>query len=288
MTRVDDTVGQARAPEALVRDPVCGMMVAPEQTPWREQHEGTTYFFCNPRCAGKFRAHPARYVEALALIWERQQPGASPASDRAERVRRLYRRNASWYDRAVARVTARLRAEAVARLALGEGARVLDLGCGTGLSLPLLRTAVGGSGTVYGVDLSSDMLAAARRRCREAGWTNVHLIEADAESFELPEAVDALLCFYTNDILLSPTALPRAFGFLRPGARVVVAGAKLTRGWRGALVNPITRLYSGIAVTRALVPEPYSMLQRGRLADFALEERGLGSQYLAWGIHRRD
>lgn len=51
--------------------------------------------------------------------------------------------------------------------------------------------------------------------------------QADAESFELPEAVDALLCFYTNDILISPTALPRAFGVLRPGARIVVAGVKL-------------------------------------------------------------
>jgi demethylmenaquinone methyltransferase/2-methoxy-6-polyprenyl-1,4-benzoquinol methylase len=270
----------------LVRDPVCGMMVDPQQTPWREQHEGTTYFFCNPRCAGKFRGNPKHYVMALALIWEGSPGGASPP-DRDERVRRKYRRNARWYDRAVAPLTARLREDAVARLALHEGARVLDLGCGTGLSLPLLRTAVGESGAVYGVDLSADMLAAARRRCSEADWRNVHLIEADAESVELPESLDGLLGFYTNDILFSPTALPRAFGFLRPGARVVVAGAKLARGWRGALVNPITRGYSGLAVTRALVHEPYALL-RERLADFGVEERSLGSQYLAWGIRRPD
>jgi demethylmenaquinone methyltransferase/2-methoxy-6-polyprenyl-1,4-benzoquinol methylase len=272
---------ETRGTQALVRDPVCGMLVDPEQTPWREPHEGKTYFFCNPRCAGKFRAHPARYVEALALIWERQ----APASERAERVRRQYRQNVRWYDLAVERATARLRAEAVARLALTEGARVLDLGCGTGLSLPLLRAAVGASGAVYGVDLSPDMLAAARRRSHAAGWTNVHWIEADAERFELPEPVDGLLCFYTNDILLSPTALPRAFGFLRPGASVVAAGAKLARGWRGALVNPITRAYSGRAVTRALVHEPYAML-RERLTGFHVEERGLGSQYLAVGVHQ--
>jgi demethylmenaquinone methyltransferase/2-methoxy-6-polyprenyl-1,4-benzoquinol methylase len=265
----------------LVRDPVCGMMVDSEQTPWREQHEGTAYFFCNPRCAGKFRARPAHYVEALSLIWERQ----SPAPERAERVRRQYRRNVRWYDLAVERLTARLRAEAVARLALTEGARALDLGCGTGLSLPLLRAAVGASGAVYGVDLSPDMLAVARRRCSEADWTNVHLIEADAERFELPEPVDGLLCFYTNDILLSPTALPGAFSFLRPGARVVAAGAKFVRGWRGALVNPLTRAYSGLAVTRALVHEPYAVL-RERLAGFHVDERGLGSRYLAAGVHQ--
>jgi len=276
---------ETRGTSALVRDPVCGMMVDPQQTPWREPHEGKTYFFCNPRCAGKFRAHPARYVEALALIWERSSPAASPATERAERVRRRYRRNVRWYDPAVKRLTARLRAEAVLRLALGEGARALDLGCGTGLSLPLLRAAVGASGAVYGVDLSPDMIGAARRRCSEQGWTNVHLIEADAESFELPEPVDALLCFYTNDILLSPTALPRALGFLRPGARVVVTGAMLARGWRGALVNPITRAYSGLAVTRALVHEPYATLGE-RLGQLRVEERALGSQYLASGVHQ--
>jgi demethylmenaquinone methyltransferase/2-methoxy-6-polyprenyl-1,4-benzoquinol methylase len=224
-------------------------------------------------------------VAALALIWERQSPAAAPVPERAERVRRQYHRNAHWYDLAVERATARLRAEAVARLALTEGGRVLDLGCGTGLSLPLLRAAVGASGAVYGVDLSPDMLAAARDRSHAAGWANVHLIEADAERFELPEPVDRLLCFYTNDILLSPTALPRAFGFLRPGARVVAAGAKLARGWRGALVNPLTRAYSGLAVTRALVHEPYAVL-RERLVQLRVEERALGSQYLAAGVHQ--
>lgn len=270
----------SRATGALVRDPVCGMMVHPEQTPWREQHEGRTYFFCNPRCAGKFRARPAHYLEALALIWE-QVPGAS---ERSERVRRRYRSNVRWYDLAVERVTAGLRAEAVARLALTEGSRVLDLGCGTGLSLPLLRGAVGASGAVYGVDLSPDMLAVARRRCSAESWTNVHLIEADAESFELPEPLDGLLCFYANDIVLSPTALPRALGFLRPGARVAVAGAKLARGWRGAVANPFTRAYSGLAVTRPLVHEPHAVL-RERLADLRVEESALGSRYLAVGVH---
>ena len=269
--------------QQLERDPVCGMMVEPHRTPWHEQYEGTTYWFCNPRCASKFRAHPARYVEALAVIWER--PKADAAGAAPERVRRMYRRNVRWYDVAAARLTARLRAEAVGRLALTGGARVLDLGCGTGLSLPLLRTAAGESGAVYGVDLSPDMLATARRRIREAGWTNVRLIEADAERFELPERLDALLCFYTNDILLSPTALPRAIGFLRPGARVVVAGAKLASGWRGALVNPLTRAYSALAVTRNLVHEPWQVL-RQHLAGFAVEERGLGSQYLASGTRQ--
>lgn len=268
---------------SLVRDPVCGMKVDPQQARWREEHDGHVYFFCNPRCAGKFRLDPEHYVEALNLVWEPDSPREASASPRRARVRRKYRRNAAVYDLLVAPTTAGLRRAAVSRLRLHEGERVLDLGCGTGLSLPMLRDAVGAQGAIFGVDLSPDMLAVARRRCAKRTWTNVHLIEADADRFELPEPVDALLCFYANDIVLSDTALPRALRFVRSGGRVVLAGAKLARGWRGRVVNPLTRAYSATAITRALVHEPYSVMRRS-LADFRVEERGLGSQYLATGV----
>jgi len=56
----DATVSPA-APR--VRDPVCGMSVDPNTAKHRFDHEGTTYFFCNPRCLEKFRASPATYLE---------------------------------------------------------------------------------------------------------------------------------------------------------------------------------------------------------------------------------
>lgn len=201
-----------------------------------------------------------------------------------EKIKRKYRRNARLYDRMIARPTEALRRAAVARLALRPGERVLDLGCGTGLSLPLLRDAVGDDGVVYGVELSPDMLARARTRVAGAGCCNVQLIEANAESFELPEPVHGILCFYTHDILVSPTALRRAIGFLAPEGRVVAAGAKLVHGWR-ALINPITVAYSLPAVTsRDLRPayRPFALLEE-LLRDVQVEERWLGSQYLVWG-----
>ena len=138
----------------------------------------------------------------------------------------------------IAGPTEDLRRAAVTRLALRPGKRVLDLGCGTGLSLPLLQAAVGEQGVVYGVELSPEMLARARSRVAEAGPRNVRLLEANAETFELPEPVHGILCFYTHDILFSPIAMPRAVGFLAPGGRVVAAEAKLAHGWRG-LINPL-------------------------------------------------
>ena len=46
-----------------VKDPVCGMMVDPATARGGSvEHAGTTYYFCNPRCAERFRAEPAKYL----------------------------------------------------------------------------------------------------------------------------------------------------------------------------------------------------------------------------------
>ena len=46
-----------------MKDPVCGMMVNPATARGgTAEHEGKTYFFCNPRCAERFRSEPAKYL----------------------------------------------------------------------------------------------------------------------------------------------------------------------------------------------------------------------------------
>jgi Cu+-exporting ATPase len=51
-------------PSALMRDPVCGMMVDPDKAKASLEHAGTTYYFCCPGCAQKFQAHPDEYLKA--------------------------------------------------------------------------------------------------------------------------------------------------------------------------------------------------------------------------------
>jgi len=46
-----------------VKDPVCGMMVDPATARGGSaEHAGKSYYFCNPRCAERFRAEPAKYL----------------------------------------------------------------------------------------------------------------------------------------------------------------------------------------------------------------------------------
>lgn len=51
----------------LVKDPVCGMMIDPLSAKGgNTQHNGETFYFCNPKCKTKFEAEPLKYLSPQA------------------------------------------------------------------------------------------------------------------------------------------------------------------------------------------------------------------------------
>lgn len=93
---------------------------------------------------------------------------------------------------------------AVRELGVGDGATVLDCGCGTGRALAPLRAAVGPAGTVVGVDAVDEMLAEAVRRDRTRAAL---LLSADACRLPLRTAsVDAVLTAGLLPHLADPVA----------------------------------------------------------------------------------
>jgi ubiquinone/menaquinone biosynthesis C-methylase UbiE len=76
---------------------------------------------------------------------------------------------------------------------LKPGMRVVDLGCGTGVTSQAILEALGTEGQVYAVDLSGPMLAVARKQLNSP---QVSFIQADAGDFaDLVETpVDRILC----------------------------------------------------------------------------------------------
>lgn len=46
-----------------VRDPVCGMMIEPQDAVSQQEYDGETYYFCNRSCATKFAVAPQRYLQ---------------------------------------------------------------------------------------------------------------------------------------------------------------------------------------------------------------------------------
>lgn len=133
------------------------------------------------------------------------------------------------------------RRRAAERLRLAEGSRVLEIGCGTGRNLPFLRAEVGDAGTVFGVDISSGMLAKAREQCLLNGWSNIQLLQQDAAEFRPPEPLDGVMFGLSyNTIPHHVAVLQHAWNLLRPGGRLVIMDAKLPPGLGGRLILPFS------------------------------------------------
>jgi ubiquinone/menaquinone biosynthesis C-methylase UbiE len=79
-------------------------------------------------------------------------------------------------------------------LALEPGQTVLDLGSGGGIDVFLSAKRVGPTGTVYGLDMTDQMLALARENQRKTGATDVEFLKGTIESIPLPaNSVDVII-----------------------------------------------------------------------------------------------
>ena len=141
-----------------------------------------------------------------------------------------YRQRADIYDLELALLEP-VRRKAIAQLALRQGDVVLDVGCGTGLSLERLREVIGAKGRIIGIEQSPEMIAKARERTAANHWRNVTLICSPVESANIPRKADAALFHFTHDILRRPDAIANVIKQLKPGARVVACGLKWSSGW---------------------------------------------------------
>ena len=120
-------------------------------------------------------------------------------------VEQAYRRYARFYDVCFGAVFQPGRRAVVERMDCEPGERVLEVGVGTGLSLPLYPCSV----RVVGIDVSRDMLDRARLRLTRGGHGNVaELMEMDAENMAFADdSFDKVVAMYVASVVPNPKRL---------------------------------------------------------------------------------
>lgn len=147
---------------------------------------------------------------------------------------------AETYDRAGPSLFRQFGARLVELMDVPAGARVLDVGTGTGAILLAAAQRVGPGGQVVGIDVSNEMLGEANRAASAAGLSNAQLGRMDAEYLEFPDHFfDAVTCGFA---LFFASSMPRALRemrrVLRPGGLV---GVSL---WGKAPFDPAWKLFA--------------------------------------------
>ena len=131
------------------------------------------------------------------------------------------------------------------------GERVVEVGVGTGLSLPLYAPS---SKRVTGIDLSTDMLERARRRTAEEGLSHVEaLLEVDAERTGLPDAeFDVAVAMFVASVVPHPDLLLAEMKrIVRPGGWLIFvnhfSAERGPRLWAEKALSPLASPRSGLA-----------------------------------------
>ena len=129
------------------------------------------------------------------------------------------------YETFAARLSTPFAARAVSLARVAPGARVLDVGTGTGIVALEAATRVGPHGRVVGIDLSAEMLAAARARAVRAGLApRVEFQPMDAEALAFGDrSFDAVVSLFALLHFPNPrSAVEEMFRVLWPGGEVAV------------------------------------------------------------------
>lgn len=153
-------------------------------------------------------------------------------------------------------------------LDLAAGETVVDLGSGAGIDALIAARAVGPQGRVIGVDMTPEMLAAARANAQKAGVDQVEFREGRLERLPVDDAtVDAVTSNCVINLVPDKRAVFAEIArILRPGGRLVVSDIVLD-GELPAIVRDNVIAYVGCVAGAELRQDYFEMLAEAGLTD---------------------
>jgi phosphatidylethanolamine/phosphatidyl-N-methylethanolamine N-methyltransferase len=200
-------------------------------------------------------------------------------------VRSAYRRWAPVYDHTFGRVATEGRRQAVHVINRRHG-RVLEVGVGTGLSLPAYDKHL----EIVGIDLSPEMLDKARERVAGEGLDNVTgLHEMDAGDLTFPDAsFDTTVAMYVMTVVPDPEKVMRELSRVtKPGGEVILVNhfsqEEGVRGWVERRMAPFADKLGWrpvFDIARVMVCEDLRVVERRSLKPMGL--------FTMMRFHKRD
>jgi phosphatidylethanolamine/phosphatidyl-N-methylethanolamine N-methyltransferase len=156
---------------------------------------------------------------------------------------KLYAEFAPLYDKVFGKIFYNRLEQVIENLGIAPGAKVLEVGAGTGTSFPAYPTHC----DITGVDLAPDMLARARQKILENGWAHIKVMEMNALELKFPDnTFDYVMAFHVVTVVPDPVRMiAEAKRVCKPGGRIVIVNHFTSEvpllGSLTQALDPITR-----------------------------------------------
>jgi len=135
------------------------------------------------------------------------------------------------------------RLQAIQRMHIQPGERVLEVGVGTGINLSLYPRQC----SVTGIDFSGQMLEKARERAARKGVRNVRLLQMDAADLKFADdSFDIVYAPYVISVVTDPVTVAQEMRRVcRPGGRIIVLNHFLSPN---SILSRLERLISPFTI----------------------------------------
>ncbi|HZD39557.1 MAG TPA: methyltransferase domain-containing protein [Terriglobales bacterium] len=156
---------------------------------------------------------------------------------------RIYSDFAPLYDKIFGKIFYSRLERVIEGLRIPAGAKILEVGAGTGTSFPAYPTHC----EVTGIDLAPDMLARARQKIQQNGWTHLKVMEMNALDLEFEESTfDYVMAFHVVTVVPDPIRMiAEAKRVCKPAGKIVIVNHftsdKPLLGSITEALDPITR-----------------------------------------------
>ncbi len=181
----------------------------------------------------------------------------------------------------------KIRGNAVKKMQLKKGNKVLEVACGTGSNFFYLVSAVEKEGFIFGFEYVQDSINSAKKLAEQKGWKNIKLVQGDAAQLKIIEKdFDGIICVLGMSAIPGwDKALKRCYDVLRPGGRLVVCDACLFSNFLKFL-NPLVKwIYIKFAAwaPNRNIPEKMKEI----FGNVEIEKMNLGTFFIAVSVKKK-